>query len=144
MSFRCWPDHAAEQNSDNRKRQCDGDDQRAVRRDHRLGFAFDDGRRRVLNDIGPARDNGQLRRLDIHPAIHPWRWLGSFIRQHLRHRLTPFGLIDCSLNLLDLTMSMALMLPASRYRVPAMVSAMPVEMYRTEMLTRFGLAHAGL
>jgi len=37
-------DHAAEQNFDNRKRQCDGDDHH-----HHAG-------RRDLNDIDPARD----------------------------------------------------------------------------------------
>ena len=45
------------------------------------------------------------------------------------------GLIHFLLNFVDQT---------CRCRAPAMILAMPIDAYRTEVLTRFGLAHAGL
>jgi hypothetical protein len=36
------------------------------------------------------------------------------------------------------------MMVSCRRRVPAMILAMPIDMHRTKMLTRFRLAHAGL
>jgi hypothetical protein len=138
---------AAEQNFDNHKRQSDGDDHyQHARCDHRLGVV-DDRRRRDLNDIDPARDNGGW--LDIYPAIHPWCLHRFFIRQHLRHRVSPSGLIDFLPNLMDLMVVtcrcriMDLMVPTCGCRVPTVFRAMPIEMYRTEVLTRFGPAHAG-
>src|ERR1700730_901992 len=62
------------------------------------------------------------------------------IRRHCRHRVTPLGFcLNFQLNCVG-----NLMMPAGRCRVPAMIRAMPIDMRRTEMLTRFGLAHAGL
>jgi len=49
-----------------------------------------------------------------------------------------FWLIDFLLNFMDQMVS------TCRCRVPAMILAMPVDVHRTEMLTSFGLGHAGL
>jgi hypothetical protein len=43
-----------------------------------------------------------------------------------------------SLNFIDLMVS------TCRCRVPAMIPAIPIDVNRTKMLTRFSLAHAGL
>src|ERR1700737_5516197 len=131
-------DPAAEQNFDSRKRQCDGDDHHhhAARRDHRL--RFDDGRRRDLNGIDPARKNGELWWLDIYPAIDPWCLHRFCIKQHLRYRFMPLGLIDFLLNFMNLDFLlnfMDLMVPTCRCRVPAMILAMPIDVHRTKMLT---------
>src|SRR6266849_3491189 len=160
------PSYAAEQKFENRNRQYDSYDHHhhTARRDHRLGFS-DDARRRDLSNIDPALGHGELWWrdlwwLDIYLGSGPWcshRCFGSdpwcphrcFIRQHLRHRVMPTGLMDFLLNCLlncietiflpncvDPTMS------PSRCRVPAMILAMPIDVNRTKMLTRLGLGHA--
>src|SRR5258708_1115065 len=97
-------------------------------------------------DVDPACDNRELLRLDIYPAIDPWRLHKFFIRQHLRHRFIPLGLsnfwlINCWLNFMDL---MDLMVSTCRCCIPAMIRAMPINVHRAKMLTRFSLAHARL
>src|SRR6267378_800175 len=134
-------DQPAEQNFDNRKRQYDvyDHDHDAARRDHRLGFAHgtdDLLRQRVLRDIDPPLD--------------PWccRYqIGlAFIRDHRVRRSAQIGRWhgdQGGLCRLGLGMVYALRNTRAMYRccVPAMIDAMPIEMYRSEMLTRFGLAH---
>ena len=133
--------HAAKQKLDNRKRQYDGDDNhhRVARRDRWLGFEIgdDDGRRwRSLRDISPAFDPWYhryqfgLRFIGGHRvrgSTQVWRWN----RDHeVRRRL-------------GMTHAMANPMEKRRCRVPTMLRAMPIEVHRTKMLTRFGPAHAG-
>ena len=58
----------------------------------------------------------------------------------------PFGLIHFSLNFMHLVFSLnvpELMVSTCRCRVPAMILAVPIDVNRTKMLTRFGPAQAG-
>ncbi len=142
--------HAAEQQLDRRKRQCqyeaDKNQHHGARRDHRLGLALDDGRRLDLDEADPAHDNGGRWRFDISPAIWRWRPHSLVIRQHRRHRVMPFGLIHFSPNLMHLVFSLnvpELMVSARRCRVPAMILAAPMDVNRTKMLAHFGPAQAG-
>jgi hypothetical protein len=134
---------AAEQKLDNRNRQCDGDDHHhhhyAARRDNRLGLALgdDDGLRwHHLRDIGPAFDLWR-RRYQIGLGFiggHRVRRSAQVGRWHRDHKAR---------RRLGMTHAMADPIGTRRCRVPTMLQAMPIEVHRTKMLTRFGLAHAG-
>src|SRR5258707_8340630 len=145
------PSYAPEQKFENRNRQYDSYDHQhhAARRDQRLGFAFDDARRRDRGDIDPALGHGELWRLDIYLGSYPWCPDRCFIRQHLRHRVMPTGLMEfllnCLLNCIEMIFLPNCVNPTmspSRCRVPAMILAMPIDVNRTKMLTRLGLGHA--
>src|SRR5258706_6921135 len=136
------PSGATEQNFDNRNRQCDEDDHHhhVAQRDRRIGFSIgdDDGLRwHYLRDIGPAFD----------PWCHRYQGLG-FIGGHCVRRSAQVWRWDRdheAWRRLGLRMMHAMANPMGtrRCRVPTMLGAMPIEVHRTKMLTRFGLAQAG-
>src|ERR1700704_3717293 len=134
-------DPPAEQHLDDRKRQYDGYDHHphAAWRHHWLELVFDGDdwpRQRVLRDIDPPLDP-RCRRYQIGLA---------FIRDHRVRRSAQIGRWHRDhggRRRLGLMHAMANPMGTRRCRVPTMLWAMPIDV-RTELLTRFDLAHAGL
>ena len=95
-------------------------------------------------------DAGGVPLRDISPAFDPWYHRYQFgLRFIGGHRVRGSTLVwrwnrDHEVRRrLGMTHTMANPVETRRCRVPTMLRAMPIEVHRTKMLTRFGLAHAG-